>query len=35
MIFFIRHWKYIALILAILALYGAFKYAMHKEYRKG
>jgi len=33
--FVIRYWRYIALVLAILALYGAFKYALHREYRKG
>jgi len=31
----LKYWKYIALVLALLALYGVFKYTMHKEYRKG
>lgn len=35
MIFLIRYWKYIALVLAVLSLLGALWYYGHTKYRQG
>ena len=31
----LKYWRYIAFFLVILALWGAFKYTIRKEYKKG